>query len=67
MGAFEEDVGLSFHTPELGKFSEVGKKAMYRTCVKVSHASSLKGVNSTRWAGVLGPGASPKGCWRIII
>nr|XP_046223606.1 deleted in malignant brain tumors 1 protein-like [Oncorhynchus gorbuscha] len=61
IGAFEEDVGmlLSFDTPELGEFKEVGKKAMYRTCVKVSHASSLEGVKSTRWADVLGPGPSP--------
>ncbi|XP_052366713.1 uncharacterized protein LOC127925704 [Oncorhynchus keta] len=50
IGAFEEDVGmlLSFDTPELGEFKEVGKKAMYRTCVKVSHASSLEGVKLTR-------------------
>ncbi|XP_055770762.1 glutamate receptor-interacting protein 1-like [Salvelinus fontinalis] len=49
VGAFEEDVGmlLSFDTPELGEFKEVGKKAMYRICVKVSHASSLEGVKST--------------------
>ena len=39
---------------------------MYRICVKVSHASSLERVKSTRWAGVLGPGASPKGCWRSL-
>ena len=67
-GAFVEDMGmlLSFDTPELGEFKEVGKKAMYRVCVKVSHASSLEGVKSTRWADVLGPGASPKGCWRSL-
>jgi hypothetical protein len=65
MGAFEENVGmlLSFDTPELGEFKEVGKKAMYRICVKVSHAFSLEGVKSMRWAGAFGPGASPKVCW----
>ena len=68
MGAFEEDVGmlLSFHTPELGEFKEVGKKVIYIICVKVSRASSLEGVKSQRWMGVLGPGAFPKGCrWSL--
>jgi hypothetical protein len=67
VGALEEDMGmlLSFDTPELEEFKAVGKKAIYKICVKVSCASSLEGVKSRRWVGVFGPGASPKGWWSL--
>ena len=50
-GAFEEDLRmlLSFHNPELGEFKAVGKKAMYKICVKMSRASSLEGVKGSTW------------------
>jgi hypothetical protein len=68
LGAFEEDVGmlLSFHTPDLGDFKVVGKKAMYKIDVKMSHATSREGELLSRWTSVFGPGASPKGCWRSL-
>jgi hypothetical protein len=38
VGALEEDVEmlLSIHTPELGEFKAVGKKAMYIMCKSVN-------------------------------
>ncbi|XP_029601271.1 multiple epidermal growth factor-like domains protein 11 [Salmo trutta] len=42
-GAFVEDVGmlLSFDTPELGEFKEVGRKAMYR-CPRISYKTAYR-------------------------
>ncbi len=53
---FQEREGclLNFRTPVLELFSETGKKALYITCVKVSHMNSLKGLkesNCRRFSG----------------
>ena len=61
-----EDQLLSFNTTRLGEFKEMGKKAVYQTCVKVTHARSLTGVRASRWAGVFGQRSSPVGCWRSL-
>ncbi|KAF4084502.1 hypothetical protein AMELA_G00129470 [Ameiurus melas] len=68
VGAFQEKEGalLTFRTPELEVFRETGKKALYATCVKVSHINSLEGLKESKWQEVLGPDASPKGCWRTL-
>ncbi len=57
---------LMFKTPVLDCFELTGKKALYLTCVKVSNASFLTGVFSTKWRDFLGLDSSPKGCWRIL-
>jgi hypothetical protein len=61
-GAFEEDVGmlLSFDTLELEEFKAVGKKAMYKICVKVSRASSLEGVKIEEVGGCVWSRCLPK-------
>ncbi len=35
-------------------------------CVKVWHLNILESVSESKWLEVLGPGASPKGCWRSL-
>ena len=66
-GWLEEGGGLlSLRTPELGVLGEVSKKALYVTCVKVSHLRSLAGLAASRWAGVFDQGVSPRGCWRSL-
>ena len=62
----EEDLLLTFTSPQLGVFEEMTKKAAYIVCVKVSHFRSLTGVKVSRWAEFFGPGKSPKGCWRSL-
>lgn len=68
VGEWQEERGrfLSFTTPELGEFETVGKKAVYYTCVKVSHLRSLAGMEASRWTEFFGPDFSPKGCWQSL-
>ncbi len=65
---FQEREGclLNFRTPVLELFSETGKKALYITCVKVSHMNSLKGLKESKWQEVFGSETSPKGRWRTL-
>lgn len=62
----EKDSILNFKTPQLTTFEETSKKAIYATCVKVSHYSSLKKVKESKWTDIFGPESSPKGCWRSL-
>ena len=62
----EEDILLSFRTPELGDFETLGKKAAYHLCVKVSNLRSLVGVKVSKWTEFFGRGSSPRGCWRSL-
>ncbi len=57
---------LSFTTPQLAFFGDADRKAIYIMCVKVCHLSILESVSESKWQEVLGPGASPKGCWRSL-
>lgn len=57
---------LTMKTPQLACFGDADKKAMYIMCVKVWHLNTLKSVSESKWLEVLGPGASPKGCWRSL-
>ena len=65
---WEEERGLllTLRTPELGKFSGIAGKTLYRACVKVRHKTSLATVRETKWSVVFGTGFSPKGCWRSL-
>lgn len=45
----EENLTLSFNTPQLGSFESAEKTALYVTCVKVTNAQFLSGVTSSRW------------------
>lgn len=54
---------LSFTTPQLSKFEDLGTKAVYILCVKVRHLQSLQAKVASRWIEFFGPGSSPKGCW----
>lgn len=60
----EEISILNFRTPQLITFEEASKKAIYVTCVKVFHYSSLKKVKESKWTDLFGVDFSPKGCWR---
>lgn len=51
----DADSILSFKTPELGRFCKTSKKAIYVTCVKVTHQTVLKRVRVGRWIDVFGP------------
>lgn len=66
--AFQEREGilLTFKTPEMELFSETGKKALYVTCVKVSHMNSLEGLKESKWQEDFGPGTSPKRSWGTL-
>ena len=68
VGEWQERGGslLSFKTPELGLFETLNKKAVYYSCVKVSHLSSLAGIRASRWTEFFDPDSSPKGCWRSL-
>ena len=61
-----EESFLSFAVPQLGEFEEMGKKEAYQVCVKVGHLRSLEQMTVSRWSDVIGPGKSPKGCWRVL-
>ena len=68
VGEWQErgDVFLSFKTPQLGEVRDVGKKAAYYTCVKVSHLRSLAVMGASRWTELFGQDHGPKGCWRSL-
>lgn len=68
VGEWQDDVKclLSFKTPQLGVFEEVGKKALYISCVKASNAGRLSGIPSTKWTDFFGILSSPRGCWRSL-
>lgn len=57
---------LSFETPQLGLFSNVGKKALYALCVKVLYLQSLDSVKESKWQEVSGASPSHKGGWRTL-
>ncbi len=57
---------MSFKIPQLAAFGDAVKKAIYIMCVKVWHLNILESVSESKWLEVLGPGASPKGCWRSL-
>lgn len=57
---------LNFRTPQLIMIEEASKKAIYVTCVKVSHCSSLKKIKESKWTDLFGADFSPKGCWRSL-
>lgn len=59
----DEDTFLSFKTPELG-FQDIGKKALYIVCVKVTHQTVLRRVRTWRWTEVFGPDF--RGSWRSL-
>lgn len=62
-GEWQEMEGNShFRTPELSRFGDVGKKALYVLCVKVTHFHTLENVKESKWQEFFGMGASPKGC-----
>ncbi len=65
---WEETEGglLSFKTPQLGVFSNIGKKSLYALCVKILHLHALTNVKESKWQEVFGLGASPKGSWRTL-
>ncbi len=67
-GTWQEKEGclLSFTTPQLAFFGDADRKAIYIMCVKVCHLNILESVSESKWLEVLGPGASPKGCWRSL-
>jgi len=62
-GEWQETEGglLSFRTPQLSVFGDMGKKALYVLCVKVAHF-----LRESKWQDVFGSGASPKCCWRTL-
>lgn len=64
--AGDEGKLLSFKTPELNLFADIGKRALYYTCVKVMHYESLKDVLDSKWQGIDGLDGSPKGSWRTL-
>lgn len=68
MGEWQDDGKslLSFKTPQLGVFEEVGEKALYISCVKASNANLLSGLPSTKWTAFFGTFSSPRGCWRSL-
>lgn len=68
MGEWQETEGglLSFRTPQLSLFSDMGKKALYVLCVKVAHFHMLENLRESKWHNVFGSVASPKGCWRTL-
>ncbi len=67
-GTWQEKEGclLSFKIPQLAAFGDADKKAIYIMCVKVWHLNILESVSESKWLEVLGPGASPKRCWRSL-
>lgn len=62
----EEGKLLTFSTPELKSFHEVGKKSMYYVCVKVMRFQELKQVRESKWQEIFGTDLSPKRSWRTL-
>jgi len=62
----DENCILSYETPQLGVFEEVGKKALYISCVEASNAGRLHGFASNKWTDFFGILSSPRGCWRSL-
>lgn len=62
----EEGKLLTFNTPELKYFHEVGKKSMYYVCVKVMRFQELKQVCESKWQEIFGIDLSPKRSWRTL-
>lgn len=62
----EEGKLLTFSTPELKSFREVGKKSMYHVCVKVMRFQELKQVRESKWQEIFGTDLSPKRSWRTL-
>jgi len=62
----EENLILSFKTPQLDTFESVGKKALYVICVKVTNIHLLSGVKSSKWIDFFGVDISPRGSWRSL-
>ncbi len=57
----EMDNGLlSFKTPQLGLFSNAGKKAIYVLCVKVSNLLQIQSVRESKWQEIFGLSTSPQ-------
>ncbi len=67
-GTWQEKEGclLFFTTTQLAFFGDADIQAIYIMCVKVWHLNILESVSESKWLEVLGPGASPKGCWRSL-
>lgn len=57
---------LVFCIPELNAFEVVSKKALYLSCVKVSHQFELKSCKESKWLDMFGQDASPRRCWRSL-
>lgn len=57
---------LVFCIPELNVFEDVSKKALYLSCVKVSHQSELKSCKESKWLDLFGQDSSPRRCWRSL-
>lgn len=53
----------SFVLPQLGVFQSVGRKALYITCVKVSHLQESFGLVSNKWTELFGISYSLRGRW----
>lgn len=54
---------LTLETPQLGMFGTIGKKALYITCVKVSHLHQLSGLASTKRKDLFSTVDSIRGRW----
>lgn len=66
MKNLKKDHFLFFCIPELNAFEVVSKKALYLSCVKVSHQFELKSCKESKWLDIFGQDASPRRCWRSI-
>jgi len=60
----EKESILVFGIPELNLFEDISKKALYLSCVKVTHQSELKNCRESRWLEEFGQDSSPRRCWR---
>ncbi len=57
---------LSIRSSQPNLFGDTGKKDLYALCVKAVHFHMLENLRESEWLDVLGPGVSPKGCWRTL-
>lgn len=60
MKNLKKDHFLFFCIPELNAFEVVSKKALYLSCVKVSHQFELKSCKESKWLNMYGQDASPR-------
>lgn len=57
---------LSFVTPQLDRFENVGWEAVYQISLRFLHQRSLAGLDESRWTEFFGPDFSPRSSWRSL-